>query len=177
MLFIAHHFSFQGPKPPHSTKGIEEVIFKYFGVKDRFGLLTFCYDKFVKSHFAGVCKDLADLAHNGDKMAAWVFEQAGRGLAQHIVALSPNFTEQHFTQPGGLPVVCIGSVWKSWDLIRPGFLSELAHCDKIIEISLLHLKVPMATGACYLGADVAKATIVKHYSDNTLTFYHGKIRE
>jgi hypothetical protein len=37
------------------------VILKYFDVKDRFGLLTFCYDKFVKSHFAGVCKDLVSI--------------------------------------------------------------------------------------------------------------------
>jgi N-acetylglucosamine kinase len=76
------------------------VILKYFGVKDRFGLLTFCYDKFVKSHFAGVCKDLADLASNGDPIAAWVFEQAGKGLAQHIIALvsiyEPPFRPKQF---------------------------------------------------------------------------------
>ena len=171
-------FSFQGPRLPHSTKGIEKVIFKYFGVKDRFGLLTFCYDKFVKSHFAGVCKDLADLAKSGDQTAAWVFEQGGRGLAQHIVALSPNFSAELLSQPGGLPIVCIGSVWKSWDLLKPGFLGELTESkSQINEISLLQLKVPMATGACYLGADVAKAAIVKSYADNTTTFYHGKIRE
>jgi N-acetylglucosamine kinase len=118
-----HWFSLQGAKPPHPTKGIEEVIFKYFGVNDRFGLLTFCYDKFVKSHFAGVCKELAELARSGDKMAAWVFEQAGRVLAQHIIALSPNFSEELLSQPGGLPIVCIGSVWKSWDLVS--FLLKL----------------------------------------------------
>jgi hypothetical protein len=50
-------------------------------------------------------------------MAAWVFEQAGKVLAQHIVALSPNFSGPLLNQPGGLPVVCIGSVWKSCDLV------------------------------------------------------------
>ena len=27
--------------------------------------------------------------------------------------------------PSGLPVVCIGSVWKSWDLLKEGFLEEM----------------------------------------------------
>ena len=79
---------------------------------------------------------------------------------------------------GGLPVVCIGSVWKSWDLLKPGFLKELSeNGDRIEEISLLHLKVPMATGACYLGADVASAKITRNYSDNTSAFYHANVKE
>jgi N-acetylglucosamine kinase len=78
-----------------------------------------------------------------------------------------------------LPVVCIGSVWKSWDLLKPGFLRELddSGSGRINEVSLLKLKVPMATGACYLGANLAKAKIAKVYSDNTITFFQGKIRE
>jgi N-acetylglucosamine kinase len=157
---------------------VEKVILNYFNVPDRFGLLTFCYDKFTKPHFAGLCKDLAQLALQGDKLAAWVFEQAGRGLAQHIAALSPNFSEELLNQPGGLPVVCIGSVWKSWELLKPGFLKELSeNANRIKEISLLQLKVPMATGACYLGADVANAQITRNYSNNTTTFYQGPLKE
>jgi hypothetical protein len=57
-------------------------------------------------------------------------------------------------------------------------LAELIESkNNLNEVSLLQLKVPMATGACYLGADGAKAPIVKSYSDNTRVFYHGKIRE
>ena len=157
---------------------MEKVILNYFNVQDRFGLLTFCYDKFTKPHFAGLCKDLAQLALQGDKLAAWVFEQAGKGLAQHIVALSPNYSQEILNQPGGLPVVCIGSVWKSWELLKPGFLKELSENAKNIqEISLVQLKVPMATGACYLGADAASGKMRKNYSDNTTTFYQGPLKE
>jgi N-acetylglucosamine kinase len=40
-------------KAPHSTKKVAEAVKEYFGVEDRFGVLTFCYDKFAKPHFAG----------------------------------------------------------------------------------------------------------------------------
>lgn len=141
-------------------------------------MLTHCYDKFNKSHFAGLCKELSKLAFSGDKLAAWIFEQAGEKLAQHIVALSPNFSEELLNQYGGLPVVCIGSVWKSWELLKPGFVKELsANADHIKEISLLQLKAPVAIGACYLSADVAKFKIKKCYNESTITFFHGIFNE
>ena len=40
-------------QPPYSSEKIAEAIKSYFGIKDRFGLLTHCYDKFEKPHFAG----------------------------------------------------------------------------------------------------------------------------
>ena len=40
-------------KAPHDTKRVADAIKSYFGVQDRFGLLTYCYDKFDKPHFAG----------------------------------------------------------------------------------------------------------------------------
>lgn len=43
-------------KAPHSTARVEEIILKYFDIKDRFGLLSHCYDRFEKSHFAGKIK-------------------------------------------------------------------------------------------------------------------------
>lgn len=42
-------------QPPYSSEKIAEAIKSYFGIKDRFGLLTYCYDKFEKPHFAGMC--------------------------------------------------------------------------------------------------------------------------
>lgn len=167
-----------GKRPIYPTAKVQETILNYFGVKDRYGLLTFCYDKFSKPHFAGLCKDLADIAHQGDKLAQHVFEEAGRALAQHIVALSPSFHSELVNRPGGVPIVCIGSVWKSWDLLKSGFLSELAeNCSKFDEITLLKLKVPMATGACYLGADAAKLDYPKNYKDNTTVFFQGSVKQ
>lgn len=77
---------------------------------------------------------------------------------------------------GGVPIICIGSVWKSWDLLKPGFLAELTENGKGLRSVTLHrLKVPMATGACYLGADAAGIHFPKTYSDNTTVFFSNNL--
>ena len=43
--------------PQYSTDRVAEAIKSYFDIPDRFGLLTYCYDKFEKPHFAGVKKN------------------------------------------------------------------------------------------------------------------------
>ena len=51
-------------KAPFDTKQVADAIKTYFGVQDRFGLLTYCYDKFEKPHFAGkieLTKELIEL--------------------------------------------------------------------------------------------------------------------
>jgi len=153
-------------KPAFSTQRVAEVVKAYFDIQDRFGLLTYCYDKFDKPHFAGLCKDLAKLADQNDDLAKWIFAEAGRVLAKHIVALSPKMSK---SLQESLSVVCIGSVWKSWTHLRPGFTQELTvSAPQIQSFQLLHLKVPMATGACYLAAgDQMK----KNYKENTQVFY------
>merc|ERR1711899_465046 len=75
-------------QPPYSSEKIAEAIKSYFGIKDRFGLLTYCYDKFEKPHFAGVCKNIAQQAEMGDPLSKHVFNEAGKALAMHITALS-----------------------------------------------------------------------------------------
>ena len=55
----------------------------------RFDLLDHCYTKFDKCHFAGLCKLLAREADQGDKLSQWLFSEAGRVLARHIIALLP----------------------------------------------------------------------------------------
>lgn len=152
-------------KAPYDTTRVVAAITDYFEIEDRFGLLTHCYDKFTKPHFAGLCKRLAEEASNGDLLAKWVFSEAGRALAKHIVALSPNMADQVLQS---LSVVCIGSVWKSWDFLKSGFVQELGQSSKIKEICLHQLKVPMATGACYLAA---QNNIERNYGDNTTVFF------
>jgi hypothetical protein len=36
----------------------------------------------------------------GDQLSQWIFKEAGRVLAQHIVALSPSFSPELIDQPG-----------------------------------------------------------------------------
>lgn len=153
-------------KAPYPTNEVANAIKNYFGIKDRFGLLTFCYDKFEKPHFAGVCKSLADEARKGDMLSKYIFEEAGKVLAMHITALFPNMEE---TLKDSLSIVCIGSVWKSWALLKTGFTNEIScNAPELKSYSLLRLKVPMATGACYMAAE---NNIEKKYNENTELFF------
>ena len=111
-----------------------------------------------------MCKRLAEEADAGDPLAQWIFAQAGKVLAKHIVALSPNMDASLL---GCLSVVCIGSVWKSWKHLESGFVQELTQTS-IKSVQLLKLKVPMATGACYMAA---RSGLKKKYSENTEVFY------
>ena len=91
----------------------------------RFGLLTHCYDSFSKAQFAALTRSLAEAAVSGDGLCAWLFEEAGRMLGRHIRALAPAISPELTTAPGGLRVVCVGSVWKSWELLKRGFLAGI----------------------------------------------------
>ena len=103
-------------KAPYPTTKVAEVIKTYFNVQDRFGLLTYCYDQFEKDHFAGVCKSLAESAAAQDPLSQWIFTEAGKVLAKHIVALSSSMPNSLHKS---LSVVCIGS--------GPFFLLDLTY--------------------------------------------------
>ncbi len=113
-------------RAPHSVDRLERCILDYFDIKDRFGLLPHLYAGWDKTFFSGLCKSICDVARQtGDPLCKFVIEDAGRELASHLVAMLDSMSDELLTVPGGLPVVCIGSVWKSWDLLRPGFVGEL----------------------------------------------------
>lgn len=76
---------------------------------------------------------------------------------------------------GGLPVVCVGSVWNSWSLLKPGFLDVLDSADVsqcIREASLIHLKTSVASGATYLAAKQYGYTFPRNHSDTYEVFFH-----
>ena len=91
----------------------------------RFGLLTHCYDSFSKANFASLTRRIAEAAVSGDVLCCWLFEEAGRMLGRHIRALAPAISPELTSAPGGLSIVCVGSVWKSWDLLKRGFLAGI----------------------------------------------------
>ena len=49
-------------------------------------------------------------------------DDAGKELAMLVTALADKAPA---AEDGHLPVLCIGSVWDSWDLLKAGFLSKL----------------------------------------------------
>lgn len=75
---------------------------------------------------------------------------------------------------GGLPVVCVGSVWKSWDLLKQGFIKHLEEQKNVPELSLLELTTNVATGAAYLAAKSCNYVLPKSTNQNSKVFYHFK---
>ena len=153
--------------------GVKAAIFEHFGLSDRFDIYLHYYEKFDKTFIASLCKRLAELAEKGDRLCARLFADAGREMAKHLLAMADSISPDLINASGGLPVVCIGSVWKSWRYMEPGFTRELKEHSRgrLKAVQLLQLKVPMPVGACYLGAAEAKVDIPKNYAENTFKFF------
>jgi len=80
-----------------------------------------------------------------------------------------------FSEEAGLKVVCTGSVWKSWDLLREGFvegLSSTSHdASKLNKLTLLSLNKPAAFGAAYLGIKKAGCNLPVDLAQNATMFF------
>ena len=63
-------------------------------------------------------------ATEGDKLCQSLFVEAGKVLAQHVIAVEPKISQSLLEGAGGLHVVCVGSVWKSWESMKPGMLDK-----------------------------------------------------
>ena len=61
----------------------------------------------------------------GDALCVWLFHQAGLQLGKHIFALASKVDNQLKEAKGGLNIVCVGSVWKSWEILKDGFLEGI----------------------------------------------------
>ena len=50
---------------PHDVTILKNLIFAHFSVSNQFDLLSYCYDNFDKSFFAGLCKSISEEATKG----------------------------------------------------------------------------------------------------------------
>ena len=76
---------------------------------------------------------------------------------------------------GGLKVVCVGSVWKSWDWMKKGFSDQILKGKVVDELTLLLLTTSAAWGACYLAAEEVNCSSVKKgNTENSEIIYHFK---
>ncbi len=100
----------------------------YFKVASPEGMLEVFYKTFLKANVAGFARVLADLARDGDAFSQSVFAQAGKELGSMARTLAPHLLPAG-APPGparvvdGFAIVCVGSVWKSWDLLAPTFIA------------------------------------------------------
>ncbi|XP_054258714.1 N-acetyl-D-glucosamine kinase isoform X2 [Macrosteles quadrilineatus] len=174
-VYIDEQDKLEKPPKNYSTQKAWECVQKTLMVKDRFDLLPHFYRNFEKSEIAGLTKEFADVARQGDPLCQWAFSEAGRALAKHLLAISPDADKSLLECEGGLPVVCVGSVWRSWDLLKPGFLDQLNSADEkncLKEASLIHLKTSVASGATYLAAKTHGYHFPRNHSDTYEVFFH-----
>ncbi|KAJ8268843.1 hypothetical protein COCON_G00114500 [Conger conger] len=159
--------------PPHDITHVKKAMEEYFQVSGRMDLLPHLYRNFQKSHFAGFCKKVAEGAAAGDALCQHMFSKAGAVLAQHVLAVLPKAHQDLFLGERGLPILCVGSVWRSWDLLKPGFTDVLAQAagGQFPGYSLLTLRQSSALGGASLGAKSRGATLSLDYAANAHVFY------
>ena len=81
-------------------------------------------------------------------------------------------------EPNGLPIICVGAVWKSFSLMEEGFLEgvktqpgQKKSLNSLKRFSLLQLQSTLAVGAAYMGAKFAKIEFPRDYSLNSKVFF------
>uniref|UniRef100_A0A8C0JXF5 N-acetyl-D-glucosamine kinase n=2 Tax=Canis lupus TaxID=9612 RepID=A0A8C0JXF5_CANLU len=116
---------------PHDIGYIKQAMFNYFQVPDWLGILTHLYRDFDKCRFAGFCQKIAEGAQQGDPLCRFIFRKAGEMLGRHVAAVLREIDPVLFQGELGLPILCVGSVWKSWELLREGFLLALTQGREI----------------------------------------------
>jgi N-acetylglucosamine kinase len=155
---------------PYDISTVWELIKAHFNVQHRNDILEHCYAKFDKSFYARLCHKLANAAHDGDQLCLSIFQDAGRQLARQVAALLPR-VDPELTKDGYLSMVCVGSVWLSFDLLKDGFLMEIQKQMIPYEIRFKRLKESMAMGATYLAADSIKFDLPRDYTKNYEVFF------
>lgn len=158
---------------PYDTSAVWEQVKKHFQIETRYDLLDHCYAKFDKAFFASLCEKLSHLASKGDQLSLHLFEDAGRYLAKATTALLPHVSDE-LLHNGNLNIVCVGSVWKSWNLLKDGYSKEVAKSTHKFGLNLITLTQAMAIGAAYLAADSIKFDLPRNYSHNYDTFQQFK---
>lgn len=165
-----HQDNFQRSKL--CVERVWELIQEHFGIKTRLDLLDHCYAKFCKPTYSGLCSKLAKCAlEENEPLCRKFFEEAGQMLARSVCALSPRISPALISQCGEVDIVCVGSVWLSWELLEPGFTRELENAKFKYDLKLLKLTNTMALGAAYLAADTFDLELPRDYSKNYEVFY------
>lgn len=135
-------------------------------------MLEHCYANFQKSFHAKLCQKMSVAAINGDELCKRIFADAGRLLARHICALLPRISSE-LVKTGYLPIICVGSVWLSWNpLLKSGFIEELQKHKIPFELRLSKLKVSMAIGSIYMAADSVNYPLPRDYEENYEIFFN-----
>ncbi|KFD48719.1 hypothetical protein M514_10430 [Trichuris suis] len=127
----------------------------HFSLKCDEEILDHLYKNFQKAKIASFCKRLSEM---NDPIVEQLFADAGRALGAHVRAVATRWQLEKLGTDFRLPVLLIGSVWNSFDLMQQGFIDGLRPKDvgdsHIKNVDLFKLTVSPAVGACVSAAKV-----------------------
>lgn len=152
------------------TTLLRSIVYKHFDVKSTFELLPHLYSNFKKSFIAQLAKKISEGARCGDALCASLFRDIGVDLAKHVRAVNRSISTKFYQNEGGLPIVCVGSLFFSWDLMKDGFVEILR--GVVPEYTCVQPTVSAAIGAAYHASAVAGSKIPVKFSENSKVLYH-----
>ncbi|XP_046842752.1 N-acetyl-D-glucosamine kinase-like isoform X2 [Xenia sp. Carnegie-2017] len=162
-------------KSPYDITLVKESMYDFFKMKKPFDILDHFYKDFEKAKVAQFATTIAQGASKGDPLCRHLFKEAGILLGHHINALESKIDVRLAGCEKGLKVLCVGSVFKSWELLKEGFIEGLRRghdqrspCYK--SLILLRPKVKSSLGAAILGAKAINQAFPVDYSQNTESF-------
>ncbi|XP_028403273.1 N-acetyl-D-glucosamine kinase-like [Dendronephthya gigantea] len=162
---------------PHDVQFVKDEMYNYFNLEKPFDILEPLYRNFDKGKVAHFTTTLAKGAiEKGDPLCRYLFKEAGVRLGHHVNALETKVDEQLAKSEDGLKVMCVGSVFKSWEILEAGFVEGLkrGHDRRpppYKSLVLLRPKVQSSIGAAILGAKAIGERFPVDYSKNTESFF------
>uniref|UniRef100_A0AC34G5I7 N-acetyl-D-glucosamine kinase n=1 Tax=Panagrolaimus sp. ES5 TaxID=591445 RepID=A0AC34G5I7_9BILA len=138
-------------KMEETVENLKKIILNHFKIESKLSLLNIFYGpKFEKAKIASLCEALA-LEGSNDPIISGIFHEAGCHLAKMLIAVSKNFDQEMYDT---VPLLAIGSVWKSWNLLKPGFMKILKEESIIRRVSIYQLEESPRIGAAVLAAKI-----------------------
>ncbi|KAI1288012.1 N-acetyl-D-glucosamine kinase [Halotydeus destructor] len=159
---IKHDENFE--KCPYNVEPVRRVVYEHFNIKENYGLIHPIYHEFDKTYFASLCTHLAQLASNGDQLCKSLFHDAGQYIGRHVVSWAHKIDESLYDSDDGLKVVCVGSVFKSWPLLKNGFYSAIG--GRVKKMTLVRLNKSAALGAAFMAIHKSGNHIEINYAKN-----------
>ncbi|KAJ8947386.1 hypothetical protein NQ318_017749 [Aromia moschata] len=161
-------------KPPFPIDRVWSLVKEHFKIKTQADILDSFYKNFDKAYIASLCKKLVQLAREDDELSQSIFTEAGTYLARNISAVVVKAAPELTDRDGGIHILCVGSVWLSWDLLRSGFIKWMENNTSIDKMSLMKLNTEMGVGAALMASDRLHLPLERDYSKNYTVFYRYK---
>jgi N-acetylglucosamine kinase len=135
-----------------SEERVINAILRYFEVSSLQALLAVFYRDFSKDRIAGFCGVAAELARDfDDPICKSAFHAAGRDMADMVIGVSAALPVQMPADGSPMPVICVGSVWNSAELLRDGVVERMRE-QGVHDYMFLRVRDSCALGAAHLAA-------------------------